>query len=277
MTKVPLILLTNDDGVHSPGLLAAAQAVCDLGRLVVVAPKRQQSSMGRAMPPATSGVILSETLQVNACPVLAYSMPGSPAQTVLYAVMELLDQRPDLVVSGINYGENLGTSTTVSGTVGAALQASEFAIPALAVSRETSKESHNDPHYREEVDWSVAIHFTRLFAQAALAQPLPADVDVLKIDVPAGATPETPWRVTRQSRRPYYLALPTGRRDLSLPQAMDYTIRSDHAQVEPDSDIYAFSVDRVVSVTPLSLDLTSRVDPERLAGMIDGRRGANGK
>jgi 5'-nucleotidase len=264
----PLILLTNDDGVHSPGLLAAAQAVCQLGSLVIVAPKVQQSSMGRAMPPSTSGAMFVETILVDGCPVSAYSLPGSPAQSVLYAVIDLLDDPPDLVISGINFGENLGTSTTVSGTVGAALQAGEFGIPALAVSLETSKDSHNDPHYSAQADWSAAAYFTCLFARTVLSRRLPDDVDVLKIDVPATATPETPWRMTRQSRLPYYLSHPTGRRDLSHPQPMDYAIVVDSERLERDTDTYAFAVDRVVSVTPLSLDLTSRVDLVDLAQLL---------
>ena len=264
MSRRPLLLLTNDDGVHSPGLLAVGEAVCDLGELVIVAPKEQQSSMGRSMPPSSSGVMLQETIEISQCPVLAYSTPGSPAQAVLYGLLDLLDRRPDLVISGINYGENLGTSTTVSGTIGAALQAAEGHIPALAVSLETSKESHNDPHYRAAVDWSTAAHFTRYFARALLTRPPLPDVDVLKIDVPVSANPQTPWRLTRQSRLPYFRSLPTGRDDLSQPKSMDYMVFVDVERVTPDTDIYAFAVERVVSVTPLSLDLTSRVDMEHL-------------
>lgn len=267
--KQPVILLTNDDGVHSPGLLAAAHAVCDLGTLVIVAPKEQQSSMGRSMP-STSGAMAVETIPVDSCPITAYSMPGSPAQTVMYAVIDLLESPPDLVISGINYGENLGTSTTVSGTVGAALQAAEFGIPALAVSLETPKDSHNDPHYRSQVDWTAAAHFTRFFTQALLKGPMLPDVDVLKIDVPATATHRTPWRLTRQSRLAYFRSLPTGRVDLSHPQSMDYTFSVERERLEPDSDIYAFSIDRVVSITPLSLDLTSRVEMSDLQRLLGG-------
>ena len=127
----PLILLTNDDGIHSPGLLAVAEAVCDLGDLLMVAPATQQTGMGRGSPPmmtAKSGD--GWTVGCQAMP--AFALTGSPAQTVVYGVLALAPhiygRKPDLVISGINYGENLGTCVTGSGTVGAALQAAEIGI-----------------------------------------------------------------------------------------------------------------------------------------------------
>lgn len=264
----PLILLTNDDGLHSPGLTAAAAAIHDLGSLVIAAPREQQSSMSRSLPAGPAGAILSKALEVAGKQLQAYGILGSPAQAVLYAVIDLLDQLPDLVIAGINHGENLGTSTTISGTVGAALQAADMGVPALAVSLETSKESHNASHYRTTVDWTAAAHFTRCFAAALLNGDLPADVDILKVDVPATATPDTPWRLTRQSRQSYYRPLPTNRADLSHPEPMDYEVYIDYDRLEPDSDIYAFAVDRVVAVTPLSLDLTSRADRQVLQACL---------
>ncbi|MEA3334788.1 MAG: 5'/3'-nucleotidase SurE [Chloroflexota bacterium] len=266
--NTPLILLTNDDGIHSPGLLAAAHAVCDLGRLVIVAPQEQQSGMGRSLPKSTSGAMYTETLPIDGCPVAAYSMPGSPAQTVLYAITDLLDEPPSLVISGINYGENLGTSTTVSGTVGAALQAGEAGIPGLAVSLETDPAAHHDPHYSATVDWTAAAYFTRLLAQKLLAEAMPGDVDTLNVNVPGHATVETPWRLTRQSRQPYYQSLPTHRTDLSAPGQLSYKTVIDWQRLRPETDIHAFAVDHVVSVTPLSLDLTSRVGMDELKALL---------
>ncbi len=249
--KRPLILLTNDDGLDSPGLLAAAVALAGLGDLLIVAPAEQQTAMARSSPRNDGKVTERELLLPGGDRVKAIAISGSPAQAVLYATLVAAPRPPQLVVSGINYGENLGSSTTTSGTVGAALEAGALGIPALAVSLETDKLYHY--LHGEDVDWTVAAAVTRKFARAALRAPLPFDVDVLKIDVPGNATAETPWRMTRQSRQPYYVTF--------LPEAgehLDYKVEVGWELVEPDSDVQAFAADRVISVTPLSIDLTSR-------------------
>lgn len=254
--QLPLILVTNDDGIGSPGLRAAVRALRGLGELLVVAPCHQWSGAGRCFPRNTTGKIEPHPLEVEGEPVPAFCVDGSPAQVVLHGILELAPRRPALVVAGINYGENLGADVTCSGTIGAALEAAANGIPALAVSRQAPKELHLN--LSAAVDFTVAAHFTRLFARRLLETHLPPDVDVLKVDVPATATVETPWRLTRQSRRIYYRAVPPNREDFSQPGRMDYEAWWDATSLESDSDIYAVVVDQVVSVTPLSLDLTSR-------------------
>ncbi len=106
----------------------------------------------------------------------AYGIGGTPAQAVLHAVLEILPQPPDLVVSGINYGENLGSGITISGTVGAALEAAALGILAMAVSLETDPEHHLS--YSTDIDFSTAAHFTAFFARLLLAKSIPEDVDV---------------------------------------------------------------------------------------------------
>jgi 5'-nucleotidase len=266
-----LILLTNDDGIASPGLAAAAEAAHDLGELLIIAPATQQTGMGRASPAIAGGAITEETVGAGSRDLPAYAVCGSPAQAVIYGVMVLARRRPDLVISGINYGENPGTCVTASGTVGAALQAAEMGIPGLAMSLETIKAYHYE--YGIEVDWRAAIHYTHYFAQALLGKQLPFDVDVLKVDVPGDAAPETAWRMTRLSRQPYYHEHQVEEQpsDEALVR-LDYGVQIDWETLEKDSDIYAFAHDRVVSVTPLSLDLTSRTNLARLDRLL--RRGA---
>lgn len=267
----PLILLTNDDGIRSPGLLAVAEAVCDLGDLLMVAPATQQTGMGRGIPPVLDGQIRRVEMVVGCQTMPAYSLTGSPALAVLYGVLALAPhtygRRPDLVISGINYGENLGTCVTASGTVGAALQAAELGILGLATSLETDKAYHFN--HGSDVNWGVAAEITRYFAEVMLAKQLPFDVDVLKIDVPAAATPETPWRLTRQARQSYYVNyLPA---DFSLEGALmqlDYGVSINWESLEADSDIRAFAQDRVISVTPLSQDMTARVSLSALDGVL---------
>lgn len=260
---MPLILVTNDDGIDSPGLLAAVRAVRGLGDVLVVAPTRQWSGASRCFARETTGIIHPRSLAVDGEPIPAFAVDGSPAQVVLHALLELAPRPPDLLVVGINYGENPGADVTCSGTIGAALQAASCGTPALAVSRQAPKEVHLN--LSDDVDFTAAAHFTRFFARRMLAVTLPWDVDVLKVDVPDCATPETPWRLTRQSRQTYFRPVPPRRKDLSQPGRMDYEAAWDVRDLERDSDIYALVVDRVVAVTPLSLDLTSRADPAEVA------------
>jgi 5'-nucleotidase len=257
----PLILITNDDGIDSPGLIAVASAVADLGDLLIAAPATQQTGMGRSSPAVVNGIVVQSTLEINGQAVPAYAVPGSPAQAVMYAVIGLRQKRrPVLAISGINYGENLGTVTSGSGTVGAALEAATYGIPGLAISVETPKSFHFEVNANAGVDMRVAARAARYFAQACLGRELPFDVDVLKIDVPAEATPSTPWRLTRQSRQSYYRNYPVG--ELPLPELghFDYDVSIDWHGLEPGSDIKALVQDRVIAVTPLSVDLTSRTD-----------------
>ena len=126
MTTRPLILLTNDDGIDSPGLHAVMEAVADLGELLVVAPISQQTAAGRSYPIALSKAIHQTEIYYNGQQYPAYKVDASPAQAVTLAVRELATRPIDLCISGINYGENLGSGVTISGTVGAALDAACF-------------------------------------------------------------------------------------------------------------------------------------------------------
>jgi 5'-nucleotidase len=267
----PLILVTNDDGIHSPGLHAVVRAVCDLGEVVVAAPRQQQTSASRSYPPVRDKAIYREEIPINCHTVVAYGLEASPAQAVLSALLDLLPRPPDLLISGINFGENLGTGVTISGTIGAAIEAASFGVPGLAVSLETSKEFHY--HHSDAVDFAAAAAFTRRFAQIVLDGNLPPDVDILKIDVPADAQPDTPWRMVRVSRQRYHVPRPSGRRSLSEQKGIDYSVWVDGDTLEPDSDVHALAVERVVAVSPLSIDLTARVDLSALAADLRQREG----
>ncbi len=262
----PLILVTSDDGIDSPGLRAAVRAALDLGEVLVSAPGEQQTSAGRSQPSFFDGAIHEVEYAVDGRQVPAYAMYGSPAQAVLYALMEIVPRRPALCISGINFGENVGSGITVSGTVGAALEAADNGIPSLAVSLETDKAYHYA--YSDDVDFGGAAYFTRLFGERMLSRQMPPDVDVLKVEVPSDATAGTPWRMTRVSRQRYYLALPSNRRSLAEKCRLDYEAAFDRAALEPDSDIHALRIDRVVSVSPVSLDMTSRVALEQVEQML---------
>jgi 5'-nucleotidase len=260
--KAPQILLTNDDGIKSPGLWAAAAALSEIGFVHVAAPRDQFSGAGRCLSQVSDGIIHTHKMVVNGREWQVHAVGGTPAQVVLHGALEIMTKPPDLVVSGINYGENLGTGITASGTVGAALEAAELGFPALAISLET--EPHHHLSYSEEVDFSTAAYFTTYFSRMLLKNQLPMDVDLLKVDVPCGATPDTAWKITRLSRSRYFIPTLPERESWDIPDHFGYELGGNPEQDEVDTDVYALRVEEVVSLTPLSLDLTSRVDPDKL-------------
>lgn len=251
----PLILITNDDGIASPGLRAVVGAVYDLGDILVVAPKNQQSAASRHFL-AHRTRITETVLHVDGQQVSAFAVDSSPAQTVRWGLLTLAPRKPTIAIAGINYGENLGVGITISGTVGAAIEAASFSIPSLAVSLETEQAYHLS--ISDEVDFSAAAHFTRFFAMRVLRDGLPPGVDILNINVPQSATPETGCRITRVSRQQYFHS--TVEEDENGRRLTGYRREIDMTTLEPDSDIYAVVVDRLVSVSPITIDLTAKVD-----------------
>jgi 5'-nucleotidase len=172
---------------------------------------------------------------------------------VVHALTEIAPRWPDLVVSGINSGANLSTEVTISGTVGAALEAAAFGLPALAVSLEMDARFHltGDP----SANYEAVIAHTRTWAARLLQRPLPQGWQVLNVNVPATAKVETPWRATRLSLRRYFE--PTPPRRVNGEGRPGYVMIRHPEHSEPDSDVHAVLVDGVVSVTPLSLDMTA--------------------
>ncbi len=260
----PLILLTNDDGIASPGLRALVEAVADLGEVLVVAPRHQQSSTGRAL--GRVGPLQREALAANGHRVMAYSVEATPASAVRAGIL-LAARRPvSLVIAGINYGENMGTGVTVSGTVGCAIEAASYGIPSIAISLETDAEHHFS--YSEVVDFTVAAAVACRLARHALSHPFPGGADVLKVDVPSDAALDTPWRLTRLTRQRYYEPAVTAGPD-GLPRLSGYYRHVDATTLEPDSDAQALLVDRVVSVCPLTIDLSAGFTREGADGWLD--------
>jgi 5'-nucleotidase len=261
------ILLTNDDGIKSPGLWAAAEALSEVGYVTVAAPRDQASSTGRSQPLTSDGEIAITKMQIGSQDWQVYAVGGTPAQVVVHSIFEIMPEKPDLVVSGINYGENLGTSVTVSGTVGATLEAACNGIPAIAASVQLS-DGKDYLSYSTAVDFSTAAHFVQYFARLMLEKRMPPDVDILKIDVPREATPATEWQISRQARERYYV--PFLKQDIKgdWKSRLDFRLEI-HPELSPsDSDIIVMSVNHKVSVTPLSIDNTSRVNFKDLDDLL---------
>jgi 5'-nucleotidase len=268
MEKPVQILLTNDDGIQSPGLWAAAGALSELGYVHVVAPRDQFSGAGRSLPSTSDGIITPQQMRVNGKDWTVYSVGGTPAQAILHAICEIMPVRPGLVVSGINYGENLGVGVTVSGTVGAAMEGAGNGIPSMAVSLETDTKDHLS--YSTQVDFSAAAYFTALFGRMMLDKKLPEDIDVLKVDVPCDATPGTAWEVTRLSRQAYFVPVRPKRDSWDKPEKVGYERIDELSGSGDDTDVHVMRVKRLVSVTPLSLDLTSRVSLQGFEALLRG-------
>jgi 5'-nucleotidase len=158
---------------------------------------------------------------------------------------------------------------TISGTVGAAMEGAAFGVPAMAVSLEVDASLH--VHYDDSVDFSAAMYFTHHFAEKwIMSTPLP-DVDLLKLEIPGAATPDTPWRIARLERQTYYASSAPKRQRLQDEGPFGYqkVYRRELSEGETDASLLH---DGVVAVTPLTLDMTSRVDRGLLERMLDGKK-----
>lgn len=252
----PFILITNDDGILSPGLHAAVEAVQDLGDILIAAPIRQQTGMARSFPYLEdTGIIEEIPLEIGGKTMIGYGVHGSPAYCVAEGVIELAGRKPDLCISGINYGENLGRVLTLSGTVGAILEADSYDIPGIAVSALADMSTFFTMDY-QEYPWKTAQAVTRRWTERILREGMPEGVRMFNINVPENATCDTPERMTRQALQTYFVFQKPEKRDFSRPHKIHSKIVIEEEKLEADSDIRAACIDRVISVTPLNGDLS---------------------
>jgi 5'/3'-nucleotidase len=261
------ILITNDDGIESPGLRAAVEAVIALGTVTVVAPTYQQTGTGRGVTGDKQATLVPVDFKVNGTTVQAFHGDCSPALIVRHSMRTIFhEKKPDLLISGINYGENLGINITASGTVGAAIEGASLGIPGIAISKQTDVESH---HSYTAQDWSASVYFLHKFAKSLLQNTLPPDVDMLKIDVPGDASHSTKCKFTKLAKTGYYYKEIDGHSLLQRFGDGKTIIKVDREKQVPESDIHALAIDKVVSVTPLSIDFTSRVNLSELQSRFD--------
>jgi 5'-nucleotidase len=241
---MPHVLITNDDGIHAAGLRALVNALQGIGRVSVVAPDQERSA-------ASQSLTLRRPIFFDEVAEGEWAVEGTPTDAMIVALHQLFPEPPDLVISGINRGDNLGDDVFYSGTVGAAMEATLNRVPAFAISL---------VHGSGIFVYEQAAHFARQLAERVLAEGLPAGV-VLNVNVPQ------PWnggvRFTRQSKKITRTALlqgtdPRGRTYYWLNQEP----LSDH--VDPASD-YAAVCAGEVSVTPLELDLTHEASVDHLS------------
>ena len=232
-----LILITNDDGVHSPGLNALVAALGGLGRVVVVAPDRERSAAGHSLT-------LHSPLRADEIRPDVIAVDGTPTDCVNLGIHGLLSERPALVVSGINKGGNMGDDITYSGTVAAAMEATMMGVPAMAVSLSSDSFHYDDFHFAGQ----AALELSHKILDFGLPPDTFLNVNVPK-GQPVGAC------MTRQGKRRYGDIVvenidPRGRKY--------YWIGGGELGFEnvEGTDFYAVN-EGCVSITPLHLDLTN--------------------
>lgn len=239
-----LILLTNDDGIRAPGLLAALKVLRTLGEVHVVAPETVQSATGHGI--TISGPLMTQQVPVDEHTV-GTSVDGRPADCVKLAINALLPRRPDLVVSGINSGANVGINVIYSGTVAAAIEGAFLGVPSIALSLLLDK---NVPDY----DHAASICLTTIKQLLAVGV---ASGEVVSINVPALRAPQMPagTKVVRQCVRPWD---DTYERRLT-PGGRPYFWNTAKFALRPSEEMTDVAAlrDGFVTVTPLKFDLTS--------------------
>lgn len=250
----PLVLVTNDDGYDAPGLAALAEALAEIGRVVRVAPDREHSGASHALT-------FSRPLRVHRVAENAFRVDGTPTDCVHLGVFDLAGGRPDLVVSGINRGYNVGDDVTYSGTVAGALEGTLLHVPSIAVS--TAAGDQGPPDYRGAARYAVEL------ARAVLEHGLSPGL-FLNVNVPPA--PHRGVRVTRQGSRTYRAAVEERVDPKGVPYYWIASADTTPAD-EPDGDHRAVR-DGYVSVTPLHANLTHEESLARIRGwgLEDGTR-----
>jgi len=233
---MPHILVTNDDGVHSEGIKALADALRPLGDVTVVAPIQEASAIGHALT-------LRRPLRIDTIAPGVFAVDGTPTDCVNLAIVHVLKRKPDLIVSGINKGWNLGEDVTYSGTVSGALEGALLEIPSIAISTQ---------RIRDACEFGTSATAAAIVAQAVLERGLPK-FTLLNINVPMG--PTKGFRVTVQAKR-NHVTVVSERMD---PRHREYYwIEEGENEWEPhDRSDYQAVRDGYISITPLQPDMTA--------------------
>jgi 5'-nucleotidase len=250
---MPTILLANDDGIQSIGLLVIKKRLEKLGEVIVVAPEKERSGIGKALTAYEHVKIIETRLSDGS---KAYAITGTPAEAFLLGVNKILKRSPDLVVAGINLGPNLGIDDVLnSGTLGAALEAAIHKVPAIAVSYCVQK-ILDRPNWKEKVT-SEELELTADLAQEAveyvLKRGMPPNVDIISVNVPEGVKSRK-VKITSLSYKGYG--------DIYTERKEGYKIGgwvlSSYADEEPGTDVYTVKKEGCISVTPIRVRFPHR-------------------
>jgi 5'-nucleotidase len=244
---MPTILIVNDDGIKSIGLSTVAKQLKKLGEVVVVAPRDEKSGIGKAISIGQVNLIATDFSDG----IKGYAITGTPADAFLIAVNKILNQMPDLLVSGINIGPNLGIDDLLtSGTVGAAFEAAIHKVPAIAVSyclSEIKKTYNKDKISVKDLDLSATLAYKA--AKYVLEKGMPSEVQIISINVPEKAN---------RGRVKLTSLCYDGYGDIHTAEKNGYRIKSWTLRHYPDggvgTDLHAIKNDRCISVTPIKVE-----------------------
>lgn len=250
-----LILLTNDDGSRSPGLLELKKALEGAGHVIVVAPHQERSACSHSLSRTTIEAVEES--------VGHYALSGTPADCVIFAVRRMLPRPPDLVISGINRGPNLGEDVLYSGTVAGAREGALQGIPSLAVSLATRA---------VHPDFKPAARWTRGFVDAFHWQQLPAGA-FLNANLPEGKNPG-PVRLTHQGGRSSFGPVQEERD--SEGRRRYWIARQEFEWIDDHAVDYQALREGCISLTPLHCDQTDYRTLSRLSHAADERRAKGG-
>jgi 5'-nucleotidase len=233
---MPKILVTNDDGVQSEGIKALAEALAPLGDVTIVAPVQEASAIGHALT-------LRRPLRIEKLSPRVFAVDGTPTDCVNIAITHVLREKPDLIVSGINKGWNLGDDVTYSGTVSGALEGALLGIPSIAVSTQ---------RIGDQCEFGPSAKAAAIVADSVLERGMPKWI-LLNINTPMG--PNKGFRITAQAKRNHVTVIdervdPRGR--------AYYWIEEGENEWEPhDRSDYQAVRDGYISITPLQPDMTA--------------------
>ncbi|AMD17431.1 hypothetical protein TL18_04990 [Methanobrevibacter sp. YE315] len=264
------ILISNDDGVFAPGILAAKQAVDDLADVTVVAPDKNNSSVGRR-------ISLFKHLKLDLCELEdgspAYSVSGSPADAVIVGADYVMDEKPDLVITGINSGVNISCDITTSGTVCAALEAVSLGIPAIAVSlfvdpKTAYKQDENGEWY-VEYDFTLTKKVLHDLVSRIIDEGFPEGVDLFNLNVPSNYESEE-VKITSLSHKMLDKDV-IDNTNIEKRELFNYPLDENQSsddlimitsnlvqEYEEGSDGHALIVEKRPSLTPLNVNMTSQ-------------------
>lgn len=244
-------LISNDDGITASGILSSKKAVESLCETYVVAPETQQSGIGHALT-------LYEPLRVNEHLLrdgsIGYGVSGTPTDAVTLALFEIMDEKPDIMISGINTGFNIGKAElTTSGTLGAAIEAASFGIPTIAISQEVTRDDIKFENGANKVDFEFAKKMLNKLTKIVLKKGLPEGIDLLNVNVPANPSDDK-FEIAQLSERMY---TPVIEKRLDPRGKPYYWIDGEpYDSHKPGSDGYALRNLQKTTITPLKIDLT---------------------
>lgn len=244
MSKKPLILITNDDGITAPGILALIEVMETLGDVVVVAPDSPQSGMGHAI--TLNNVLHLDKVSKPGDKTLQYSCSGTPADCVKIAINEVLDRRPSLCVSGVNHGSNSSINVIYSGTMSAAIEAGIEGIPAIGFSL---------LNYSWDADFEASKKYIKQIAENALKNTIAEGV-ILNVNIPDLKKKELKGiKVCRQAKANWKEKFDKRQ----TPQGRDYYwLTGEFVNYDKGTDTDEYALENgYISVVPVQYDLTA--------------------